>query len=418
MDQSTSTAPSTQSFAALRHAGARPYLVVTALVMMAASIEHVVSYWMMFQKFHSHVLAGFAVISHWLPFLIFSVYSGALADRFDPRRVIQAGMVLFILASLAWGGLFLTGSLEWWHAVVILVVHGLAGVLWSPAGQILIQDIVPPAQLQSGVRLMATSRTLGLLLGPAVGGAMMLALRPGLAVLLNALFYLPLILWLWKAPYGPRFRTGEAPKRAAMRGFADIVATARAISGNPTIVSMILLAGAASLFVGNAFQPLIPAFAADLGYAHNEIRYSVLLAANAAGALAAGIGLELRGALKASPRTTTVLVILWCVAMGGFALSTNYVLATLFLFAGGFLHLAYAAMAQTLVQLNAPAEIRGRVIGLYSAAALGLMSFSGVTIGFGGSLIGIHASLGLSVAVLLIFALGLMAFSRRPAFSR
>ena len=71
--------------------------------MMADSIEHVISYWMMFEKFHSPALGGFAVVSHWLPFLLFSVYSGALADRFDPRRIIQIGMFFFIAASLGWG---------------------------------------------------------------------------------------------------------------------------------------------------------------------------------------------------------------------------------------------------------------------------------------------------------------------------
>jgi hypothetical protein len=76
--------------------------------MMADNIEHVISYWVVFQKFHSPALAGFAVLSHWLPFLLFSVASGVLADRFDPRRLIQCGMGLFILASLGWGYLL------WW----------------------------------------------------------------------------------------------------------------------------------------------------------------------------------------------------------------------------------------------------------------------------------------------------------------
>jgi len=64
-------------------------------------------------------------------------------------------------------------------------------------------------------------------------------------------------------------------------------------------------------------------------------------------------------------------------------------------------------MAQSLVQIHAPPEIRGRVIGLYSTAALGLMSFSGVTVGLGGSLVGVHWSLGVSTIVLFIFTLGL-----------
>ena len=88
--------------------------------MMADNIEHVISYWVMFQKFHSPALAGFAVLSHWLPFLLFSVYFGALADRYDCRRIIQIALVLFMGVSLAWGLLFLTDTIELWHAVVLL----------------------------------------------------------------------------------------------------------------------------------------------------------------------------------------------------------------------------------------------------------------------------------------------------------
>ncbi len=66
-------------------------------------------------------------------------------------------------------------------------------------------------------------------------------------------------------------------------------------------------------------------------------------------------------------------------------------------------------MAQTLVQLHAPAEIRGRVIGLFAMAALGMRTFSGLTVGLGGALLGIHSSLALSAAALLaLLALGVM----------
>ena len=82
------------SFAALRHRGFRAYFLLSALAMMADNIEHVISYWVVHERFDSPALGGFAVVSHWLPFLLFSVYSGALADRLDPRRMIQLGMAL------------------------------------------------------------------------------------------------------------------------------------------------------------------------------------------------------------------------------------------------------------------------------------------------------------------------------------
>ena len=189
-----STKPAPQSFAALRHRGARHYLIGAALAMMADSIEHVISYWIIYEKFQSPALGGFAVISHWAPFLLFSFYAGGLADRYDPRRIIQLGMVMFMAVSAGWGFLFWTDTLEIWHAAVLLVIHGLAGVLWAPAAQLLVHDIVGRGELQSAIRMMATSRTLGLLLGPAIGGGIMLAVGPTAGILINVLIYLPLTL--------------------------------------------------------------------------------------------------------------------------------------------------------------------------------------------------------------------------------
>jgi MFS family permease len=414
-DSSKQYIPSRQSFAALRHRAFRAYFFTSALAMMADSIEHVISYWMMYEKFHSQALGGFAVVSHWLPFLLFSVYSGALADRFDPRRIIQAGMLCFISVSLAWGVLFITDTLEVWHACVLLVVHGLAGVLWGPASQLLIHDIVGPANLQSAVRLSATARWLGVFLGPAVGAGLMLALGPAWGILANATIYLPLLVWLWKAPYGPHFRKEPPPPPRAVRGLADVAATLRDVAGNRIIVSMILLAGCASFFIGHGYQAQMPGFAHDLGFGKVDLTYSMLLAADAAGALIAGIVLESRGLLQARPRTALILAMLWCVAIGGFATASTYPLALALLFVGGFLELSFNTMAMTLVQLNAQPHMRGRVIGLYSMSALGLRAFSGITIGVLGGLIGIHWSLALSALALFAITTGLLGFSLNAA---
>ncbi len=77
----------------------------------------------------------------------------------------------------------------------------------------------------------------------------------------------------------------------------------------------------------------------------------------------------------------------------------------------GFLELSFNSMAQTLVELNAPPAIRGRVIGLYSMSSLGLRAFAGVTIGIVGGLIGIHWSLALSAMIFLAIITTLFAFA-------
>ncbi len=417
-DRAAAKAPARPSFAAMRHAGFRAQFLTFIVAMMADNIEHVISYWVVFRKFESPALAGFAVVSHWLPFLMFSVAAGALADRFDPRRIIQCGMALFIIASLGWGWFFITDTLQMWHAMVLLVIHGCAGVLWASPSQLLLYDIVGPADLPSAVRLNATARYMGILVGPAVGGVLLLALGPALGILVNTVFYLPLVLWLVNAPYGPKFRKGAPPPKRAVRGLADIVQTIRDIAGYPVILTMTMLGGCYAFLVGNAYNAQMPGFALDLGHGDPGVAYSMLLAADAAGAMLAGVLLESRAIMVATPRTAIVLVMVWACALTGFALSTVYPLAVALLFTAGFFELAFNSMAQTLVQLNAPTEIRGRVIGLYNMASLGLRAFSGVTVGLVGSLIGVHWSLALFAMLMLAIACALLGLGagrrRRP----
>ena len=402
-----------RSFAALRHPGYRAYLVTGTLAMMADNIEHVISYWVIFEKFRSPLLGGVAVLTHWLPFLFFSVFSGALADRFDNRRLIQVAMLIYMAVSLGWALLFLTDTIQEWHAVVLLTVHGLAGVVWGPASQMLIHDIVGVEHLQSAVRLNATSRNLGILMGPAVGGALLLLLGPGIGLLVNVLIYVPLVWWLWKTPYGEQRRRAQGGT-ARGGGLKDTLEIIRQVSGNRAIVSMILLVGVSSFFVGHAYQAQMPEYANDLGTEETHLSYSVLLGASAAGALASGLILESRALLQASSTSAIVLTILWCLAIAGFAATDNYPLAVALMFVAGFLQLAFSSMAQTLVQVEAPAHLRGRVIGLFNMSNNGLRAFSGVTVGFLGSLIGIHWSLALSALVLLAIMLVLLAFAMRP----
>lgn len=408
-DKFVSTTQDVRSYAALRYPASRMYLLGAALAMMADSIEHVISYWIIFEKFQSPSLAGFAVIAHWVPFLIGSIWAGALADRFDPRRIIQAGMGLFMLVSFGWGILFATDSLEKWHAVILLIVHGCAGVLWAPAGQVLIHDVVGQKQLQSAIRLLATSRTLGLLLGPAAGGGLLLLLGPTIGIFLNILIYLPLTLWLIRNP--ERVNT-DRKRSAAMSSFFDLFATIRQVSGLPVVFAMTALAGLAAAFVGNAHEPQMPEFARDLGHGGDGLYYSFLLAANAAGALTAGIVLEARSMLPASTRTSFYLGMLWAAAIFGFAVSPIFWLSFALLFCAGFLDLSFNSMTRTLAQLYAPPEIRGRAIGLFNVGALGCRTFSGFTVGFGGGLIGIHWSLAGS-AFFLLAATGALYFWAR-----
>ncbi len=396
-------------FGALYHRDYRRYFLLALLGMTAESVEHVTSYWVIFESFHSPTLGGFAVISHWVPYLIFSVYAGALADRFDCRRLIQVAQGLLMLASLAWGALFLTGTLRAWHAAALLMVHGMAGVIASPPIQLIVHDIVGAEHLASAIRLNAISRYCSMLVGPAVGGGLLLALGPGVALLVNVLLYLPLTLYLFRMPYTGHRSEGGATRQAARFSFAEARQVLAEARSEPRIIRMIVLAGATSFFVGTAFQAQMPEYAHHHGSEEADVWYSVLFGANAAGAVIGAVILESVAVLQGGARAAIVCAAIWGAVMAIFPLAHGYTAAVTLLVLAGIFNIAFTSMAQALVQLLAPPGLRGRVVGLFNTSMLGLRAGSGVTVGVLGAMIGVELSLTLSAAAVVLVALGLLA---------
>ncbi|MFC6607983.1 MFS transporter [Amorphoplanes digitatis] len=405
--------PAAPRFAALRNRDCRPYLFGAAMAMMADNIEHVITYWVLWERFHSPALAGFQVISHWVPFLLFSVYSGALADRFDCRRVIQAGQALFMLASVGWGVLLLTDSLQVWSACVLLVLHGIAGCLWGPAEQLMLHDFVGKEGLPSAVRLNATFRSLGVLFGPVVGSALLLGLGPTAGIFANVAFYLPLTIFLFRTRFTGHTRdNGIARPRM---GLMDSVRVLRDIRADRTLLSMIILGGLGSFFVGASMQSSMPIFAQDLGAGGAGTAYGILLFANGAGGVIGGILLEATGRIRPTVTAAVVSTGVYGLSTLLFAVSSSYPLSLLLLVIGGIANLASMSIGQTLVQLLAPPADRGRVIGVFGMSANGLRFGSGITVGLFGGIVGIHWSLGLSAAALCAGTLLAGLSARRPS---
>lgn len=385
-------------FAALRSGPCRLYLGGAMLAMMADNIEHVITYWVLWQKFHSSALTGFEVISHWLPFLLLSPYFGALADRHDCRRLIQGAQLLFMSVSVCWGLLFVTGSLRVWDACALLVLHGAAGSLWAPAEQLMLEDFVGKPDLPSAVRLNATARSLGILLGPVVGSALLLGLGPVRGIFCNVAFYLPLTALMARTRFTGHGRDEPAPR--ARVGVLGAVRVFREVSRDRVLVAMILLAGLGSFFIGSAIQTAMPAIASDMGTLSAGTAYGVLLFANGLGGVLGGLLLEGTGWLRPSVRTAVLSTAVYGLATAWFALSRNYIEAVLLLVIGGIANLAAMSITQTVVQLLAPRGKRGQVIGVYGVSANGLRMGSGFTVGFLGALAGLRWSLGVSAIAL------------------
>ena len=405
-------------FAALRNPSCRVYLGGATLAMMADNIEHVITYWVVWEKFHSPALTGFEVISHWLPFLLLSPYFGALADRYDCRRLIQAAQMLFMAVSLTWGILFATGTLTVWNACILLILHGMAGALWAPPEQLLLEDFVGLAALPSAIRLNSTARSLGILCGPVVGSVLLVGLGPTHGIWVNIAFYLPLTLLMARTRFTGHTR-GEVVAHERV-GVLTAVRVFREVARDRVLASMIVLAGLGSFFIGAAMQTVMPSIAATTTGISASTAYTVLLFANGLGGVLGGLLLEGTGWIKLSVRAALWSTLVYGASTVFFALSHDYLIAAPLLIVGGIANLAALSVTQTVVQLRAPREKKGQVIGVYGVGANGMRMGSGVTVGLLGAVIGLRPALGWSSAALCacvtVMALYLaLTAHRRPA---
>src|SRR5215207_8887031 len=105
-------------FPALRAPAYRWYWLTSTISMVADNIEHVIGYWLLWELTHSPFWLGYAVFSHWAPFILFSLHAGAWADRFDNRKLIQFSQGLYMVCSGGLAILYLTGQLQLWHMII------------------------------------------------------------------------------------------------------------------------------------------------------------------------------------------------------------------------------------------------------------------------------------------------------------
>jgi len=157
--------PSPRPFEALRLPGFRAFLVTFMLTMMADNIEHVMSYWVVFSEVPflgaRGLCGGFALAA--VPRVLRA--RGALNDRFDSRRLIQAGALLFMTVSLGWGYFFVTGTLRCgmpWSCSCCMAARVFSGSRRVRCCSI---DVVGQSKIASAVRLNATARYPGMLAG-------------------------------------------------------------------------------------------------------------------------------------------------------------------------------------------------------------------------------------------------------------
>ena len=322
-------------------------------------IEHLTLGWLVYDLTGSAVLLGALSALRMLPFLIFGPVGGVIADRVDRRKLITSLYCLFSIISFAMGGVVALGIVQVWHLFVFVLVTGVAASFLITVEHSLIPNTVPREELMNAVALdfgaFNTTRVIAPVMGgfliPMFGAAGNLFVES--AVTLSAAF---MTYSLRLAPV-----KALAHKPSVIAHFKEGVGYLRS---NPMVVTLMVVALVPAVFA-MPHQALMPIFQKDvLGVGPEGL--GLMVAAPGLGAVA---GMLLLASI-ASRIMRKGLFLLGCMALLGLSLiffsqSTSLSLALLALVGVGGFHALFGAIKNTMVQLNVPDQLRGRVNSLF-----------------------------------------------------
>ena len=331
--------------------------------------------------------------------LVLSPLGGALADRVDRRRLLQAAQAVAMVVAVLLAWLTLTGRAQAWHVVLSVVLTTAAATFDQPARQALIPALVPRHQIAQAIALLNPSRELAILVGPLTAGLLIAAAGPGLMYAVDAVTYGLLVAALAVLRI-PVF-TPSAERRSV---FGSIVEGARYITHRPLIYNLMALDLSATVF--SAYRVLLPALALDVLHV-GATGYGVLSSAPSAGALLATYSVF--RTVQHSRRQGRVLLAstaLYGVSAILLALSPVFVVAVL----AALLLGAFDAMATTIrhaaVQIDTPDELRGRVTAFYQMSSRGGPAIGDVVVGAFAGLVGPVVALSVGALGPILVAAG------------
>jgi MFS family permease len=325
--------------------------------------------WLVLGLTNSPAALGLVSALGMAPILVLSVFAGVVADRVDRRRMLVATQLLSCATALMLALLATTGAVQFWHIAVLAVVSGIAIAVQTPAYQAIVSSLVDREALGSAVALNSAQYNLSRIIGPALAGAIIGMGGLFLAFWGNAIALMG-VAWIYaglpKAPAASLARTQASLWTNLMDGV-------RYVAGRRELTALVLLTGLPALTVLN-YLVLLPVYARDvLGIGAPGL--GLLSGGIGAGALVAAFSLAVFRPSGGSGRSVLLSLAAMAAAEAVFATSRFVPLSMAALAVLGGSQVLYYATSNTLIQVLAPARLRGRVMSLYILVSTGLIPF-------------------------------------------
>jgi MFS family permease len=318
---------------------------------VAVQMQAVAVGWQIYDLTSSALDLGLVGLAQFIPSFLLVLVSGQIADRYDRRRIIQLGQLFETLAvamlTIATATQAISQPLIFASAFLI----GIGRAFEQPTQQALVPTIVPAALFPRAVAATASATKLATIAGPAVGGVLYLLSPTSVYVTCCALLVLALLLMLFVRVEGAPFKREPVTLAVVFAGFAFI-------RSSPIILGAISLDLFAVLFGGAT--ALLPIFARDI-FAVGPFGLGLMRAAPAIGALAMSFVLAGFPLRRRVGRLMYLAVAVFGIATIAFALSPSFPLSIVILAILGASDMVSIVIRQTLVQIETPDAMRGRV---------------------------------------------------------
>lgn len=390
-----------RSFASLEIHNYRLYVAGQLTSLAGNWMQIVAELWLILEITGSGTSVGIATALQFVGILLFGVWGGSLADRFDKRRLLIVTQAAMAAPAIALLMLSLSGSIELGLVYALIAVRGLVLAVDNPARQAFVPEIVGRRRLVNAVGLNSVMVHSARIAGPALAGVLIALGGVTLCFAVNALSFGVMIVAL------ALMRTGDLPPRPERRPSYGISEGLRYVAGNRELrVPLVLMAVLGTL--GFNF-PVITPLLARFSFGGDISAYSMLMAATAVGAIAGSVfagsrerlgppmivagaaGFGLAGTLAAAaPTLPTEMAAMGMIGGAG---------------------VIFATSINSGLQLAAAPEMRGRVMAIYSVVFLGSTPIGGPLTGWLGEAVSPRASLllgglaGIGVAIAAVAAL-------------
>jgi MFS family permease len=384
---------------ALRHRDFRLFLFGQFVSLCGTWIQTVAQGWLVLQLTDSAFAVGLVTTLGSLPILLFTLYGGVVADRTDKRKLVLALQCGMAVEAVALGVLTQLGliTVEW--VMLLAVFFGLLSAFEVPTRQALVAEIVGREDLMNAIALGSSAFNLARVVGPAIAGGLIATVGLAACFYANAASYVAVIAGL------VLMRVSRPAVPTRVPALPALLEGIRYVFGTRWPRALMLLIAAFSIF-GFSFITMMPVFARDvLGL--DAAGYGLLVSGIGIGAAAAALGMAGLGARARTARLAIGSAVLFGAALTAAAFAPGLWSALVLFTLTGCLMALNGIAANTMLQLQSPDHLRGRVMGFYSFTVLGMAPFGSLQAGWVSEHFGVRTALALGGVVCGLVAVGI-----------